>query len=537
MTLNVIKGERMSGFHQDVANGRTTEFQGWVDKIQELFGGILVEPTVELSAPHSKPIKLVGKDNVFQIFLWGYVEEYKKLSAVPMTTLWGKSRFYKEGLYTPTGLGTPVMSPEGVVVAEYFPNERILNVLFDICHTQSSGTEDSSYVLAALLTDFINGYYEQPGGATLTKEEIAEKRRLAYAEVKKKNVIAMLSRMAVMKIEGLKTTMQQKDRDIAEYSKLVLLRHRERDIASIELAAFTTNEEAGKAKLQAEFEKIRTVAGIKDYDIEDNKIVFITDTIYAEANGRLYLMGDYKVTVDINDSRVKFYNQDEKNMRKSVWGEKCHHPHVSITGEGCLGNVADTLMTLIHQNEWAALADMLVGYLQAINLADSAGKHYRYWDEVDPKTLKVIEGSASEASVCPVCNEEIDLDDEDNEHCSCGNTVHDACSRYTADDGYVCRHCFEAHYFQCDKCDEHYHNDTRHTLDGNFYCENCHNEKLVEQEKAEVASATPKCPICGNECNPEALYTCESCGTQGCTTCIQVGSLNGNTAYLCPTHR
>lgn len=80
-------------------------------------------------------------------------------------------------------------------------------------------------------------------------------------------------------------------------------------------------------------------------------------------------------------------------------------------------------------------------------------------------------------------------------NCSeCGRLVHDNYLYYTYDDNIVCGRCYEDHYFTCDRCDNVFHINERHTHDSNWYCDNCITEVQEEEGEAE-------------ECDYEGVYS------------------------------
>ena len=128
----------------------------------------------------------------------------------------------------------------------------------------------------------------------------------------------------------------------------------------------------------------------------DGYIVVQTKEIFANVLAkdnitRRYRFGEFDISIDVSNGSIRFINRNNVDKRHSVWGDKCNHPHVNEGGEGCLGNASTLIMDCVDRYQWGVLADILINYLESVNVDDSAGKCYYNWDNVDVDGNKLAE--------------------------------------------------------------------------------------------------------------------------------------------------
>jgi hypothetical protein len=566
--LNITIGAR-EGFH---GSGAETPF---LNATKESLLGF-VDGEVRIEAVHSRQVVLanIPNDGVFRIYVWAFYDTYKETLQFKAGSLWGHTDFCRDALYKPYEGATEhidIIAPEGDTVAQYFPKKRALVMLIDATHTASANSKD---IYKAILDDVVLLINAAAGGKTA--EEIAAIRKKAQEEQRIKNIAAMLDRLAKTRLANSQSRLSGITTNIDNYKRELIKLGREQVALMVELKALESANGEANAKVLREFERIAGMKHVVSYDITGTDLVFTTDTIVAEVNGKLYLMGKYSVSVNIETCNVKIMNLTPENRRKSYWGQGCQHPHVSNTGSPCLGNIVNTIADLVVQNEWCGLVNLMLGYLKAINLDDIAGQNYYMWDEVEEQgdgTYKVVKKGGSRTLTCSVCGSEID--EGDSTTCAdCDAVLCDDCAKSVdGDNRTVCESCRDENYRQCSRCGGWYYYDS-----GSLYtCEECgetvcggccttdddahifcnatcrkkYSDKHAEPDttpeavmeaadavRAEAALTAEPCPICTRPTPDAMLYTCEVCGRQGCINCIEpVTRSNGRTLYTCNEHR
>ena len=153
-----------------------------------------------------------------------------------------------------------------------------------------------------------------------------------------------------------------------------------------------------------------------------------------------------------------------------------------------------------------------------------------------PRDEECYEDGA-DRSVCPTC-------DETYTPCECCDERYESSDmRETIDDGLVCDHCYDRHYYTCCECgnavrDRDVVRDDR----GNHYCLSCYDEHFTrccecdEELYLDDAYATPngqmcegcierlgyvQCSRCGDYVPPEEIYTCSD-GRSLCNYCSDI---------------
>ena len=538
--IDVTSKEILSGFHRGQKDIWT-----FTEIIESVCEGIIKEDEVQLNAPMTQPYTLDDYAGVLRIHFWGFDDsknpEHKTFELDENATLWGFSKFYKQGFYEPSGIGIPVVAPEGTIVAEWFQEHGLLVTLFDACDTMFKGCEETVDIFKIMLTEFVENIYQQ---RTLSKEEIAEKRRVAQEERKTKAVMKLLTSISTAKIATFKDMLANAEEVITRSRRDMLTSLKTKEHALKQLDLFQSDVSVSSEKLLAEFEQIPTMAHIAGYDIAENKIIFMTDTIVMPVNDRYFLAGRYDIEVNVNNAGVRFYNQTPENLRRSVWGATCHHPHVNLEGGPCLGNAMEGIIQCVNSGEWAALASILVAYLESVNLDDAAGKYFYNWDECDAQGVVIRKSNGVDPFKKIVCYD-CGAIHTPEDMIVCADTGRTVCKEHAVwlprYEKYV-RTILTLdgkHYITCNKCNEIVAKED--AFRGK--CSKCKHEEddakaAKEAAKAEKAEKKIKpkksnsdsavvydipvhnCAICNTEVPENELMICEICGKQGCGGCI-----------------
>lgn len=213
---------------------------------------------------------------------------------------------------------------------------------------------------------------------------------------------------------------------------------------------------------------------------------------------------------------------------------------------------------LLADVEIFALTTILINYLETINVNDQAGAYCTNWNEVNPETFELIkEGFIDHESRyfeeeipedttrrCAICGSIEDV--ADMIYCEhCNHYVCNECAIYITNiNEYGCAECDDISY--CEHCNHYY------TTESMYYCEHCDNaiceycaiqdnglyfcsENCIEEhfsDEDEIEDTVQEdivtCTWCEEELVDTELYTCESCGRQGCNNCIQLHGENGS---------
>lgn len=279
-----------------------------------------------------------------------------------------------------------------------------------------------------------------------------------------------------------------------------------------------TNEAKDRAELI--IAEILALSKVVDCDFANNSFTFKTEKLatYDRQGNKRYL-GEYTVTVSLSSCEVRIYN-DETAV--GFWSQNDPHPHVSgRSNKACFGNVAATIAVLAQEREFAALASVIISFLESVNEDDPAGAMVRNWAIIDedwniikPKVLYqtyscdycggTFEALETEIHVytcencgditCPDCQGTVFVGDTAHRWCTgciehhtkwCGKCNYyipcdDVIKVYTTytkrEHVDVCEHCVENNpddFVECTDCGEYFSADIMAEINGDLVCVTC----------------------------------------------------------------
>lgn len=422
-------------------------------------------------------------------------------------------------LYAPAStVKHKVVTSEGYVIAEVI-ERHMINILFNIC---ALPTQQQKELLYFIFKDVLTNFYAFD--LDNLKAEREAKRQLEITE--------FLTGLVSRELKEIEYKVESVERNIRSYERDLdaLIAKRRRYMAEAEGFRLQASQDA--VTLKDEIDKVANLDKVERIfiNMSSRRLVITTHDIYIVNAGKRHYIGKFNIEIDPVASSVTFNNLN--NRRRSYWGAECHHPHVDQNGRACWGNVGSAISTYIKQNEYQALASLLIGFLESVNTSDPAGRHITSWDVVNNAGLVIQTGyhyqHPPEDTTIYTCYGCQDSFSRDNIAFTRGN-VH------------ICRHCVND-YFVCSECgDIHPVEDAEKCPDCGYIliCEDCIDE--VEQcrhcaEKArmqqELQEGQTICPFCNTVINDDEVYTCESCGEEGCGNCI---TFDGR--FSCPNHR
>lgn len=301
-------------------------------------------------------------------------------------------------------------------------------------------------------------------------------------ELTKRAIEAFSERYIGNRKDRLEDEIESKSVTIMNLKRELKIRHDELISKKCELAGLDVRNDIidrvkNELSLIANHKKVSELIVDSDGDfiIEVN----VHDIICREPEEeRFFKMPDTRIIINVDNADIRFLpvNKEDKNRRHGLWGAGQVHPHVDRHGYPCAGNAAQQFSVYASEMEIYAVFITALGFLQACNIDDSAGRYVYRWDEVD-KDGNIIREADGEyvrpPHYCDVCGEPIDEDDvytcRDCDAVICAN-----CATRTYEDDYICERCYDENYIVCAYCDEVYHyTEASEDLDGNWYCDAC----------------------------------------------------------------
>ena len=495
--------------------------------------------------------EIIKKNEVDEESLYIYIDMYiygsKQQSRCNSRTIYGYACRSDIKLWASALESNIIFTPENIDIAEYTNNTILIH--HDIFKDNGIG------VATSILTNIIKDYIML---TTLDEEEL---KKIKYEKMLA-NILKVIEYISEDELKREHDRLALITSDISRYTDSLARLYKEQQQAMNKIKTAQKASDEKQNKIKKDLEQILTLDKIKSItSSSDGKGLSVrTELLYGYTqHNRCFKLAPYNITINFIDGSIRF-DCPQAFKRRSCWSESCPHPHISTEGEACFGNIASTIAQLLADMELFALITILLNYLESINVEDVAGEYCTNWDEVDPDTHELIrEGRINKESdyyatlehggqyKCGICGEYVD----DAIYC-------DACEHYACREHAIyiqdvqewgCTGCDDIAY--CEQCDEYYTEDyitycdkcgaricTNCAVynDGYVFCsDECRNAFFEDEEENELIKhdTAMACTWCGAIIDESILYTCESCGRQGCSHCI---ILNGD-KYECPDCR
>lgn len=324
-------------------------------------------------------------NTTIQVMMWSAYEDSEM--EFPESDIAFGYKFCNDGVYKPSE--GCISYGDTIPLIQYDPQQQQIHFLYDVCDNE---TQDEIKLMEKLI-------YELLVIIAGNEEEYEKKLKEGFNridEIKCNQVIEKLMESEKRRqIEREEQINRDKDK-IRSYREKVRQLYAKVEVNEKIVKAGGLSINDFKAKLNEEINIMKKNAKVSRIEMDNGRIIIHTNDIVCkvpdcpDGKVRYYYFGKYKVFVNLTDGDVKFEQKIEKCHRRSCWSDKCPHPHISDYGEACLGSCAPLIADCIDTYQWGILADVLVTYLESVNLQDSAGKNFYRWDECD-KDGKLLE--------------------------------------------------------------------------------------------------------------------------------------------------
>lgn len=138
--------------------------------------------------------------------------------------------------------------------------------------------------------------------------------------------------------------------------------------------------------LRIEFQKLRSHPDIDQIVINKDSIAVKTKPICINYKGKDYLVGQFKITIYGNGKNGGIMIENLTNIIRNEAGYYMHHPHIRAKTKKdvpfvCLGNIQETIATLVGERQYPALISICIEYLKSYNDDDSFAEPPTSWKE------------------------------------------------------------------------------------------------------------------------------------------------------------
>lgn len=348
--------------------------ESYTPKFMKLTEEILlpvVNKTIHFMVPHSQSQIPVEDGKTFNIWIWsGYNGSTGHRTPDYMFGI--KVDCQDEG-YKP-GDGYVIRDDTGYAVAELKGSN--LYVFHDIVHKK--GTSRELEIFRRILEETVKYLVKSP-------EELAEIQRRQEEEIAKRTKEKYLEVMTSSRKTQIKET-QDHIKELVEradtYRREIMNLVRLSGEYTARLAVLEAAPGIDTDKALREFDTLLNhpkVTGVRYVDE-----VFEVSTVVLNCRhprtGNLHEIGAFKIMVDFNKGRIRWFNQ---TRRIDGVSPEMQAPHIFNDGHPCLGNMETVLADLLAAYELYAIIMMAISFVEEVNLSDAAGKYLGKWPVVE----------------------------------------------------------------------------------------------------------------------------------------------------------
>ncbi len=259
------------------------------------------------------------------------------------------------------GLDRLVMAPEGSCLGTL--DQANLFIYHDICHR---GRPDEIALFDRIITEAIALIPKEQDMARLTKDEI------------KARFVTLCAGRIDRQLADAKATAASADALITESSRRIADAVRSKNDAAHLESTLTARKGAESETLGKEFDNLGRIKKLERVSFRGDKLVMTLDTMRVTdpRTQKRHEVGKMEVTMDPARGEIMF-----KNKTRLVHGmeQKMHAPHIFNTGRPCLGSLSQALPKLISGYEFAVAIQMIIAFLESVNVDDGAGRHVDRW--------------------------------------------------------------------------------------------------------------------------------------------------------------
>lgn len=217
------------------------------------------------------------------------------------------------------------------------------------------------------------------------------------------------------RITMLRNDITQQEASLVEYERclrqtMTQLRSNQR---MLEIAMMSQEEDAA-SRLRRDFEALREHPRVQLVEFRGAALHIITTDdlrLTRQDTGASRWLGAFDITINLENASIRLQNLN--TMRQGR-----HHPHVTGNGEPCFGGHHDDFSQLATTGEMYLLFELLLQYLETLNLRDSWGAYGAYWfDVADERPLEDAPSEAGQPTVREAVREAVyangEIDDEE----------------------------------------------------------------------------------------------------------------------------
>ena len=258
-------------------------------------------------------------------------------------------------------------------------------ILNDLCHYGKD--EDSSkeciMIMEKMVTD-IKSLFQTDEKRKWMIEEFSKKK----ANESRMKFVAALKKRASAQIASLKSNYDENINYILQHSNEVEKYVARNLDVSRQMRALEFDDGGLTEKYELEYEKLMQYPPVSSITESSDSLIIETHTLYTtplKDDGTVRFLGRYRISIPFNTGgTIRATNLDGKVVNLD-------HPHaLNSKGELCWGNMSAPIKKLKETYEFSVLIQVIIDFLQNVNLEDVYGVRVKKWPVVDPETKEII---------------------------------------------------------------------------------------------------------------------------------------------------
>jgi len=289
-----------------------------------------------------------------------------------------------------------------IPIGVYLKERNVVLLYVDIFRLNFVVLNDNEYV-----KEFLNMFQEQIKQISFEKADVTEKIR--------NGLVFNFKRQVENEIENTKNNIRQQENNLVSYERSLITEKQSYDASRSKMDGLMSFSGDITTRLKDELINIKKLKFVKRLGLTNSGIVFDIDKVYIDYKGKRYYMGDYRICVSPQMTRIECKNPIINNGEGEL-----HHPH--INGDFyCYGQNKDVIDECMSSFQLKRLALLIDIYLHSYNVHDRLNDIILWEGEPERKKKRFPVNKDIESYVDGIMNWKGDSiivrnDDEDDEN-------------------------------------------------------------------------------------------------------------------------
>ena len=261
--------------------------------------------------------------------------------------------------FYPSGLGTEVLDENGMAVAEVIG--KTIYVLYPVKMTNTD---------ASIIETICRQSAQHINDSVVMTEIVDMSERNSYAE--------MMSSTFHRRRQSLEETVTHWSRKVEQLQVDLRKAIEMHEVSRIDLENINSKSNSVMDKLKHEYDLIMGMKKVKDVRVTaDGKLRIETELLKCRnpSTNRLHAIGCMEFIIDIKNTRIRVFNLTNTCDDKPA-------PHVGSDGIMCQGTLSEMLPVLFGRSDYVSMVELLIGFVETVNIDDPWGKTITKWPEV-----------------------------------------------------------------------------------------------------------------------------------------------------------